>query len=67
MEASYSHTKWAGIWGKDHICRAGKRENDSEKRFSDKENSRVLVVEDVITTGGSVKEVMELVGPAAEK
>ena len=29
--------------------------------FQIKKNSRVLVVEDVITTGGSVKEVMELV------
>ena len=34
--------------------------------FQIKKNSRVLVVEDVITTGGSVKEVMELVRSGGE-
>jgi orotate phosphoribosyltransferase len=41
------------------------RENGAfalRRGFALKEGARVLVVEDVVTTGGSVREVMELVG-----
>ena len=46
------------------FCERVKKKFQLRRGFNIRKNSKVLIVEDVITTGGSVKEVMKLVKKA---
>ena len=56
--------KWGKLWGLELFLRSGKREDDPASRFCIKPGERVLIVEDIVTTGGSVQEVVDVVKAA---